>query len=147
MDRRTFVKSACASCLPVLPLLWGVGGCASVPYVDGTLDGSGLTIDKAAFTISKEGSVSYHPYVVVRNERLQFPICLYRLDENQYTALLLKCTHQGTELQVAGDHLHCPAHGSEFNNRGEVTQGPADAALRRFPVVQQDQKIFIDLKA
>lgn len=40
--------------------------------------------------------------------------------ENKYHALWTGCTHQGTELQVFGDRLQCPAHGSEFANTGAV---------------------------
>ena len=46
----------------------------------------------------------------------------------------MQCTHQGAELQASGDMLQCPAHGSEFNNKGTVTNGPADTDLRTFPV-------------
>jgi len=46
-----------------------------------------------------------------------------------------------------GDQLHCPAHGSEFDNKGTVTQGPASYNLRAFPVEASQDKIFIDLRA
>jgi Rieske Fe-S protein len=58
----------------------------------------------------------------------------------------MRCTHQGTELQASGDVLQCSAHGSEFNNRGQVRSGPASTNLRTFPVVINQDEIFIDLR-
>ncbi len=54
--------------------------------------------------------------------------------------------HQGAELQASGDVLQCPAHGSEFNNKGMVTNGPASANLRTFRVAVTNNEIFIDLR-
>ena len=65
---------------------------------------------------------------------------------DEYSALWMKCTHQGSELQASGDHLHCPSHGSEFNNKGTVSQGPAEKNLKSFPVSVGDGKIKIDLR-
>ena len=86
-------------------------------------------------------------YIIVRNDKLEFPIYLYRFSETEYSALLMKCTHQGNELNASGDHLHCSAHGSEFNNKGIVAQGPAEKNLRAFKVTVDNQKIFIDLRS
>jgi Rieske Fe-S protein len=58
----------------------------------------------------------------------------------------MKCAHQGAELQASGDYLQCPAHGSEFNNRGYVTSGPASTNLRTFPITVNEKEIFIDLR-
>jgi Rieske Fe-S protein len=59
----------------------------------------------------------------------------------------MRCTHQGTELQAAGDYLQCTAHGSEFDKEGRIKNGPADKNLRTFPVTMQDNQLFIDLRA
>ena len=82
----------------------------------------------------------------MRNESLQYPLCVYRLDDDSYSAVLMQCTHQGAELQVAGDQLTCPAQGSEFDNTGMVTQGPAAMNLRSFPVSIENEQLFIDLR-
>ena len=86
-------------------------------------------------------------YIVVNNDILQYPICVYRFSEKEYSALWMRCTHQGTELQVFGDKLQCPAHGSEFNNMGAVQNGPADAMLRTFPITIEKNQLKISLKA
>ncbi len=86
-------------------------------------------------------------YIIVRNDRLEFPIYLYRFSDNKFSALLMKCTHQGAELNASGDHLHCPGHGSEFNNKGVLAHGPAESNLQSFKVSDDNEKIFIDLRS
>lgn len=106
----------------------------------------GLLLDTAAFAIEKNGVKGYIPNVIIRNDALQFPICIYRFSETEYSALWMQCTHQGAELQVSGDQLHCPAHGSEFSNKGIVRNGPAAKDLRFFPVTLNKNELFIDLR-
>jgi len=94
----------------------------------------------------KNSVKQFKKYLVVHNDLLQYPICVFRLDENDYSALLMRCTHQGTELQVFGNRLQCPAHGSEFDNKGKVQHPPAQADLRSFPVIIEDDQLRISLK-
>lgn len=90
--------------------------------------------------------MSYRSFIIIRNDTLQYPVCVYRFSEQEYSALWMRCSHQGTELQASGDYLQCPAHGSEFNNKGDVTNGPADTNLRTFPVFVNETELFIDLR-
>lgn len=98
------------------------------------------------FKTMSKGKVTYRSYIIVRNEALQYPICVYRFGDNEYSALWMQCSHQGTELQASGDFLQCTAHGSEFSNKGRVTSGPADKDLRSFPVTVNNNQLFIDLR-
>jgi len=144
MDRRDFTK-ACIGCLGgvlVSPLLTG---CQSTHYASGMIEPNGLSVANSEFVNSKNNET--REYIIVRNDKLEFPIYLYRFSETEYSALLMKCTHQGNELNASGDHLHCSAHGSEFNNKGIVAQGPAEKNLRAFKVSADGDKIFIDLRS
>ena len=107
----------------------------------------GILSIKIGFTYLKKDQPLQRDYIIVRNAALQFPIYLYKFSDEEYSALLMKCSHQGNELQASGDHLHCPAHGSEFNNKGLVAQGPAEDNLRSFKVTPMGDKLFIDLRA
>ena len=107
---------------------------------------NGIAVLNSEFVVTSQEARSYRQYIIVRNDRLEYPICLYRISETEYVALLMRCTHQGTELQAFGDHLQCPAHGSEFNNRGQVSQGPAENNLRTFRVTNGEEKLLIELK-
>jgi Rieske Fe-S protein len=146
MNRRNFIANSCTACLGTTALSGLLTSCTSTRYINGTLGNDGLTINTGEFRIIKKGKAAYRSFIIVRNEGLQYPICVYRFGETEYTALWMRCTHQGTELQASGDYLQCSAHGSEFNNKGQVTNGPADKNLRTFPVNLNNNELFIDLR-
>ncbi len=143
MDRKTFIKTGCIACTSMTLMTALIQSCVSVKYANGKLVQDGITIPVEDFEHSKKG---HRSYVIVRHEDLQFPICVYRLDDNNYSALLMRCSHQGAELTVSGDMLTCAAHGSEFDKTGKVIQSPASENLRSFPVSVTDNQIFIDLR-
>ena len=122
-------------------------GCSTSKTLTGTINDSDLVVSLADFETKAGNETYYKKYIIVNNDKLKFPICVYRFDAQTYSALWLRCTHQGAELQVFGDKLQCPAHGSEFDNKGKNTSGPADKALRSFPVTIENNQLKISLKA
>ena len=44
------------------------------------------------------------------------------------------CTHKRAVLQVKGQELVCPSHGSHFSPQGTATKGPAKASLIRYGI-------------
>ena len=120
-------------------------GCTGSQYIAAQLVGSDMIIPVSSFQSEKDGATSFKKYVIAHHDKLQYPICIYRISENDYKALLMRCTHQGTELQVFGDRLQCPAHGSEFSTTGSVQNGPAETALRTFPVSIENDNLKISL--
>lgn len=146
MKRRDFLVSSCTACLSATALAGLLSSCKTTQSVAGKLNQDGLIVDADDFKINQNGNVSYHSYIVVRNDELKFPICIYRFSDNDYAALWMQCAHQGAEVQVSGSYLHCPAHGSEYDNRGRVTNGPATRDLKTFPVTLTNNQLFIDLR-
>jgi Rieske Fe-S protein len=144
LTRREFIAKSCLACAGAS--LVTLSGCAS-HYVAGTIEPSGISILKSEFAQVKKGTTSYRSFLLVQHDQLEFPIYLYRFSDTNYSALWMECTHQGAELQASGDFLQCPSHGSEFNNRGTVNNGPAEKNLRSFPVNVSGDKISIDLRA
>jgi cytochrome b6-f complex iron-sulfur subunit len=49
-------------------------------------------------------------------------------------ALDLVCTHLGCTVAVTPAGLVCPCHGSRFDRRGKVLEGPAGRPLKRYAV-------------
>ena len=145
MDRDDFIKTCGLGCLGLLGIFPLLESCAPTKYLNGKIEGAFLEIPLSAFEYVKKEELRFRTYVVVHNNSLQYPICLYRLSATEYQALLMKCTHQGTELQVYGDRLQCPAHGSEFTKNGAVQNGPAETNLRRFPVHVEGNQLKINL--
>lgn len=146
MKRRSFIKNSCAACISISTLPVIFSACTAFLNTTGVLVEDGLKLTTEDFLIKDKGSTAYRSFVIVRNDALRYPICVYRFNETEYSALWMKCAHQGAELQASGEYLQCPAHGSEFNNKGEVTNGPASTNLRTFPVTVNDKEIFIDLR-
>lgn len=146
MHRRDFIKNGCAACLSFTVSSALLSSCVATKYISGDLGKDGLIISKDEFKVAQKGGTAYSSFIIIRNDALQYPICLYRFKDGEYSALWMKCSHQGAELQASGDVLQCPAHGSEFNNKGQVTNGPAGTNLRTFPVTINNNEIFIDLR-
>ena len=146
MDRRNFIKNTCTACLSATAIAALAVSCTPTRYVAGRLNKDGIIVDKDDFKVRQNGGTAYSSFIIVRNDALKFPVCIFRLTDQEYSALWMKCSHQGAELQASGDVLQCSAHGSEFNNKGEVTNGPAAAKLKTFPVSVTGSELFIDLR-
>lgn len=144
MDRKEFILKSCSACIGASVLSSLLSSCTATKFTNGKLTKDGILIDKNEFVLKDKDK--YRLYVVVRNDTLLFPICVYRFSDNDYSAIWMQCAHQGAELNVAGYYLQCPAHGSEYDNRGKVTNGPADRDLPTFPVTINNNQLFIDLR-
>lgn len=75
-------------------------------------------------------------------------IALYRLD-GEYFATANICTHQFALMSdgyVEGNCVECPLHQALFDIRtGAVVEGPAEEALRTFPVRVKGTEILVEL--
>ena len=143
MNRRKFITSACLACAGT-GAAWLLTACNTQKYItDYTLASNKLTVKKSMFTIIKKEKTLQRKFILLKPENLQFPIALYRINENEYKALLLLCTHQGCELTPYEAMMVCACHGAEFNTKGEVTQGPAEISLKSFPTTHDNENIYI----
>ena len=146
MNRKEFLKTCGFGCVAGLVGVSMLESCSSSQVLTKEIKGSDILIPERDFEIKSETKTQYKKYIIVQNEVLQYPICVYRFDSKNYAALLMKCTHQGAELQVFGDKLQCAAHGSEFSSNGVVESGPAQEDLRKFPVIIENNTLKISLK-
>lgn len=147
MDRKSFLKQCGLACLGASALVTFLESCGATRHIDGTIEGSDLFVPLSAFERHHKGDVEHLKAIVVQHEILQDPIGVFRMDNGEtYTALLMRCTHQGAQLQLFGDKFQCPAHGSEFDGHGQVQQGPAESPLRTFPVTVELQQLRISLQ-
>ena len=146
MKRSDFIKTCSVGCLGVLLNVSLLESCNVTKYVDGELVNSDLKVSISEFETEGKNNQKKRPFIIVQHEKIQFPICIFRFNESEYSAVYLKCPHQGAELQVFGDRLHCPAHGSEFSNKGEVLSAPASTNLKQFPTQIINNFLHISLK-
>lgn len=135
------------ACAGLLGSLAVTQGCRPAALITGKISGDELIVPLSAFETKNGPGVYYKRFIVIENDMLKYPICIYRIDKHEYNALWMRCTHQGTELQVFGSYLQCPAHGSEFLSDGSVQTGPAAISLRKFPCTVFEKELHISLKA
>jgi cytochrome b6-f complex iron-sulfur subunit len=55
-------------------------------------------------------------------------------ERNGMAAISLTCTHLGCTIQSSDAGFECPCHGSQFDNDGTVTGGPAPQPLSWYQV-------------
>jgi Rieske Fe-S protein len=86
-------------------------------------------------------------FLKVLPEGWDVPIYVLRDASGGFAALSPVCTHLGCVVEVEGALLVCPCHGSTYERDGRVVQGPAEAALLRFPLEEQaDGSLAIDVR-
>lgn len=143
MERRQFVKNACLTCIgsSISSVLWQ--SCQSVHLVSSSIENDRLRLKKTDFAFLKKDKPVFRQWVLVKTDKLPFPIGVFRFDEDHYAASYLECSHQQCEVEPEGDHLQCPCHGSEYSNTGKLQKGPAEADLKNFKVVTDATHIFI----
>lgn len=142
MNRKKFIKTCGFSCLGALALSQTLTGCSPTKTITVGITGDEIIVPIAKF-VSRGKPLEY---ITVHAAQLQFPIYLLRISNQEYTAVYLKCTHQGNAVNAFGHKLVCSAHGSEFDRYGQNTNGPATSPLRQFPVQVIDQDLHISLK-
>ena len=143
MDRKQFLKTCGLGCLGGIAAVSVLDSCSPAKSMNSNIDGDNLVVPISDFGNETDG---FRKFVIVSNDLLRFPIAVFRHAPTEYSALWMECSHMGAELQVFGDTLQCPAHGSEFSSKGLVRNGPADRALRNFPVIIDSNLIKISLK-
>jgi Rieske Fe-S protein len=146
MNRKEFIKTCGYACLGTGTFATLLQSCVGGKTISSEILGDDIIVPLIDFERSSDGENTYRKYIVIQNELLQFPIYVYRFSVMEYTALYMQCSHQGNELSAYGDKLVCSAHGSEFDNKGNVTSSPADSPLRSFPVKVGNEFLQISLK-
>jgi Rieske Fe-S protein len=144
MNRKAFIKTCGYSCFGLLGISF-LDACKPVKYIQSANENNRLKIARSEFIEVKKNKTQIRKYVFVKVSKLDFPIVLYRFTENDFSALLLQCPHQGAELNVHGDLISCSAHGSEFSNKGDIIQGPAEQKLKQYNVTSDTENIYIHL--
>lgn len=137
MDRRGFV-GVCGGALACA----AISGCASVMVrpvtaIDGRVS---LALNEHPELARPDGAVA------IQVAGMSDPLLVLHAGERRYVVLSPICTHRGCTVEVAGDRLECPCHGSQYTREGVVIEGPAERALQRFAATVSGQSLVIDLR-
>jgi Rieske Fe-S protein len=139
MERRNFLKTTCKLCLLGSAgfLLTQLEGCA--PAAGSTIYKTEAVNNRVQIPLSlfDKSSLQY-----VRIKGWYFDIAVQK-QQNEYSALLLQCTHQANQLTTVSDGYSCSLHGSRFDKKGNVTHGPAEEPLKKYKTSINQNNITI----
>lgn len=145
MDRVKFIKTLGCAIIGAPLAMNLLQSCESIYYAQSQFKEDQIVLKKTEFLQKKSDKNSFRNFVLISESREGYPICVVRLSDEKYVASLLKCTHQGCELDVGGGIYSCPCHGSEFSTQGTLLQGPAEKDLKTFPIITDNENIYINL--
>ncbi len=146
MKRRDFIHTACLTCAASVGLGALLQSCTSQKYITNfTADQNKITLKKSEFVSVEKGKTIQHKLILIKPTNTNFPVAVYKSQNDQFHSFLMQCTHLGCELQAYETNLVCPCHGAEFNTKGEVTTGPAYLPLKSFVTTSDAENIYIQL--
>lgn len=144
MNRKEFIKNCGFASIGGTALMALLQSCASTAYfAQTTLEENRILIKKSEFLKIEKEKLTERKFVLVKSEKFDYPIGIYKISEDEFSALLLQCTHKGCELQPQGNFLVCPCHGSEFSTKGLVQNPPAEKNLKTFKTSTENENIYI----
>lgn len=144
MQRREFIRSCGTICFAGLGII-ALTDCTPTKYITPEKVKEMLIISLKEFELEKKGATQYRKVIILNSPDLEFPVAVFRHSSQEYSAVYMRCTHQGAELQLMGDKFECPAHGSLFSNKGAVENGPAEDNLKSFQTQLVTDKLYIAL--
>lgn len=147
MKRDEFLRSLSVSLLAAPALSATLSSCKSAYYAPAhlTVEGNQLVLSRKSFFFLRNEVERTRSFVLIKMSSSDIPICVYRINEGNYVASLMRCTHRSCELNVGGGIFTCPCHGSEFSITGQVLEGPAEQNLTTYPITTDNENIYIHL--
>ena len=144
MNRKEFIRTCSYACAATFTGVTLLESCSTSTHIASSVSsGNMISINKSEFLTGKKEA--FRKFVLVNSSKFEYPICIFRINDTDYSALLMQCTHNSCELQPQGSYLSCPCHGSEFDNKGVVQNPPAEKNLQTFTTTNDNEKIYIHL--
>ena len=114
-----------------------LSSCSTLPMYKTATEGNKIAVPASLFAQSN--------FQIIQAKGLYYNIGLRKEKDNTYTALLLRCTHADNQLTPKGNGFTCTLHGSAFDTGGQVTKGPAQRPLTKYPTETIQGNIIIHL--
>lgn len=138
MQRREFIRNTCFACM-------GIAGFSAILESCGTPKSILKTdIQNNQIKIPLE-NLSQSKTQIIQNAQLPYNILVVK-NENNFTALQMRCTHNDFALNFTGSKIVCNAHGSEFDLKGNVQKAPAEKSLTQYRTNTDNNFLIIHLK-
>lgn len=129
MNRRELIKLAgkCALCLGGTSIL---SACKTASPI---FEGATSTQGEIVVLLTKLSELGT-PNLLIRHPESRFPVSLLEFAPGNFSACLMRCSHQQCETVYAESQYICPCHGASFTHTGTVTKKPAIRNLTTYPV-------------
>lgn len=127
-SRRAFLIGMCGAAALT------AGGLGTALLADDALAATGIRRRKngtVVVDVDKVPALSQDNSRVLLGNVKGTPVAIVRQGDT-YTALNLRCTHQGATVDAQGAGWRCPAHGSLFALDGDLERGPAPTPLAEY---------------
>lgn len=126
MERKEFLKQTCKACIGIGAgwMLTELAACSHTPIYKAEVKDHKAAIPLTMFANSD--------VLITSIKGLEYDVAIRKEKDNNYSALLLKCTHFDNPLTATGTGYTCSLHGSMFDREGKVTQGPAEYDLKHY---------------
>ncbi len=122
IDRRRFLST----------IGWSGIGLSAVVAVAGNLRYLKPAVDYGPPTVIRVGKPD--DYVEGIKEIIEDQRIVVIREKRGFAAISVKCTHLGCTVNVSDAGFECPCHGSQYDNDGNVTGGPAPRPLDWYQV-------------
>lgn len=139
MQRRKFITESCAACMGLMAAGFTLSSCGTALPIIKTQKETGDIL-----RIAVTGFTDKTNMLLVRNSSLSNDILLIK-NNDRYSALYMRCTHEGVGLTATSQKIFCPSHGSEFDLEGNVVKEPALRNLKKFRTELNNNDIIIHL--
>jgi Rieske Fe-S protein len=116
-----------------------LSSCATLPVYKTAMANNKVSVPVSLFAQSD--------FQLIQPKDFFYNIGLRKEKDGSYTALLLRCTHADNQLISTGNGFKCNLHGSTFDKEGQVTQGPAERSLKKYPIEILSDQIIIHLSS
>jgi len=138
-DRREFVQITAGAILAT-----GLGACASLQTVPVQSRSGVIRLVVHDYPqLERAGG-----FLRIQPPALEHHLVVLSQEGGGYAVVSPVCTHRGCTVDVAGDRLACPCHGSEYDRSGQVVRGPAERSLERYPAeLTPEGELVIRLEA
>jgi Rieske Fe-S protein len=141
VSRREFLRTSTAA-FGVGALVTSAGqlGCipSTAPAMKAEMSNRRISFNTAIPELSKLGDG-----VKLESNDLEYPILLIKTSESSFAALSTECMHLGCQVRMQRTVLRCPCHGSVYDLKGGVLNGPTERPLNSFPVQIQGSQVEI----
>jgi len=126
MDRRDFIQKTLLAACGVAAVSAALESCSksnSTPAPSGPSSNFSIDISTPQYSaLQTNGGAVYANNLIIARD-----------NTGKFVALYDVCTHAGCTIQFNGtNQFPCPCHGSIFDENGNVVNGPATQALKKY---------------